>query len=64
MKVRRGKTIMEMLMEKINKAADEIIIKNLMMDMTEQQISNLIYEGEPFIRSISSACPTSFLACC
>jgi hypothetical protein len=53
-----------MLLEKVDCAADEIIDKNLTMDMTEQQIINLLYEEDPFIRSISSGCPTSFLACC
>lgn len=55
---------MEILLERIDKTINEVMEENLTMDMTEQEIANLIYEEESFIRSISSACPTSFLACC
>lgn len=55
---------MEMLLKRIDRAANEVIGKNLTMDMTEQQIIDLVYEEENFIKSISSACPTSFMACC
>lgn len=55
---------MESLLNRIDRAANEVINRNLTMDMTEQQITDLICEQERFIKSISSACPTSFLVCC
>ncbi|MBU5312401.1 hypothetical protein KQI38_10195 [Tissierella carlieri] len=55
---------MNILLEKIDKTVDEMIDKNLIMDMTEQQMMNLIYEDELFTRTITSPCPTSFLVCC
>ncbi|WMM26150.1 hypothetical protein RBU61_05600 [Tissierella sp. MB52-C2] len=55
---------MEMLLIRIDKAANEVISKNLTMDVTEQQMRELIYEEEVFARSISRACPTSFIMCC
>lgn len=42
---------MEMLLKRIDRAANEIIDKNLTMDMTEQQITDLIYEEENFIKT-------------
>lgn len=53
-----------MLITKIDRAANEVISKNLTMDVTEQQMRDLIYDEEVFVRSISSACPTSFITCC
>lgn len=55
---------MKMSLKRIDRAANEVISKNLTMDITEQQISDLICEENNFIKSISSACPTSFLTCC
>lgn len=55
---------MDVLLEKINRSIDEISDQNLTMDMTEQQIIDLIYQEELFVKTISIACPTSFLACC
>lgn len=42
---------MEMLLKRIDRAANKIIDKNLTMDMTEQQITDLIYEEENFIKT-------------
>ncbi len=55
---------MDALLERIDKTADEIIERNLIMEMSEQKIIESISEDEIFIYTISSACPTSFLACC
>ncbi|WP_353096772.1 hypothetical protein [Tissierella praeacuta] len=55
---------MEMLLKRIDRATNEVINKNVIMDMTERQMVDLISEDAIFIKSISSACPTSFLACC
>lgn len=55
---------MNALLERINKTADEIIERNLIRDTPEEKIVESIYEDEIFIYTISSACPTSFLACC
>lgn len=55
---------MDAILERINKTADEIIDINLIRDMSERKIIESIYEDEIFIYTISSACPTSFLACC
>ncbi len=55
---------MNMLLERVNKVADEIINENLFMDMTEQQIKNSIYEDGSFVLSMTIGCPTSFLTCC
>jgi len=55
---------MNILSENISSTADLIITENIIMDMTEQNIIDLIYEENLFIKTISKACPTSFLACC
>ena len=55
---------MDILLEKISKASDEIIDSNPMMDMTEKQMLNLINEDELFVITMTATCPTSFLICC
>lgn len=60
----RGLPSMNVLLERIDKVADEIIEQNLIMDMSEHKIIESITESELFIYTISRACPTSFLACC
>ncbi len=55
---------MNTFMENITNTADEMINKNLIMDMTEKQIIDLVYEDELFVRTMTSVCPTSFLTCC
>lgn len=55
---------MNMRFERLNVAVDEMTDNNLTVDMTEGQIAELIYGEGPFSRTMSSACPTSFLICC
>lgn len=55
---------MHVHLEKINKIANELIDKNLTLDITEQKIIELIHEDEIFVITMTSACPTSFLTCC
>ena len=56
---------MNVLLEKMNETADEIIANNLIMGISEQKIVELIYqEDDIFLYTFTSACPTSFLTCC
>lgn len=55
---------MDVLLERIDKTADEIIERNLIMDMSEQKIIESIYEEDIFVYTMTSACPTNFLTCC
>lgn len=49
---------------KLEKIIGEIIVQNLTMDISEDQIINAVYEDEPFIVTYTSSCPSSFLICC
>lgn len=55
---------MEELMKSIIKTADEIISSNLIIDISEQKITDMVNEGGGYVYTITWACPTSFLKCC